>query len=454
MRLLSKSAFMYGKQCQKRLFLHYFKPQVKDPVDEEQQAIFQRGTDIGQLALQLFPGGFNAQQNEAYHSMVTVNNTKKLLKHYDVIYEAPFEANGLICAVDMLVKKQGKYYAYEVKGTNGVKPTHIADAAFQYYVLTQSGIDVAAFSIVHFNRDYVRVGEVDVKQLFTTSNITQQVIAMQTEIAMQAAQLKILLQNKVEPDILMGKQCNNPYPCNFQNYCTALMPEAEEEPEYIPSSEIVLQKSAVKSWFKQLKYPLYYLDFETVMYGVPEFDYSSPYQQIPFQFSLHVQHQLHEPTNHLFFLGNGLTDPREELLKQLIKCLGNTGSIVVWNAIFERGCLQKLAINFPNYASQIDAIIARLVDLMIPFKDESIYSEAFYGSYSLKYVLPAMVPELSYEDLDIQDGGTASAVYAGLKDLNETEREQHRSQLLPYCELDTLAMVKILERVNVLLHQY
>ncbi len=454
MRLLSKSAFMYGKQCPKRLFLHYFKPQVKDPMDEDQQAIFQRGTDIGQLALQLFPGGFNAQQNEPFHSMVTVNNTKKLLKHYDVIYEAAFEANGLICAVDMLVKRNGKYYAYEVKGTNSVKPTHLADAAFQYYVLTQSSINVAAFSIVHFNRDYVRMGAINVNQLFTATEITEQVISMQTEIDKHAAQLKILLQNKVEPDILMGNHCNNPYPCNFQNYCSALMPELEEEPAYIASEQIMLDPGAVKSWFKQLKYPLYYLDFETVMYGVPEFDYSSPYQQIPFQFSLHVQSKLNAPIHHVGFLGNGLTDPREELIKDLLQGIGNSGSIVVWNATFERSCLQKLAINFPQYAKPIEGIINRLVDLMVPFRNQSIKSEAFYGSYSIKAVLPVMIPELSYQNLEIQDGGTASTIYAALKDLDETEREKYRKQLLAYCELDTLAMLKILERVNALLRQY
>ena len=445
--ILSKSTFMYGCQCPKRLFLHKFEPSFSNPDDEQQQAIFQFGTDTGELAQELFPGGANAQGDEEWHSYKTVAVTEKLLPVHSVIYEAAFIHEGVLCAVDILVRKGKKYYAYEVKSTNSVKPQHITDAALQYHVLKNAGIDLEDFSIVHFNNEYTRIGTIDVQQLFTADSVLEQILEQQDFIEPKIAELKLILTNKVMPEIEVGKQCEKPYPCNFTDFCFKdIIVEEEIEEEVDPT--IHFDKDSVNEFIESVEYPIYYFDFETIQYGIPEFDYSNPYQQIPFQYSLHVQDAINAPLKHFEYLGDGVTDPRERLIIQLINEIGTKGSVMVWNQTFEIGCLKKLAAQFPKYETELLAIIERVVDLMVPFRKKHVNSDAFYGSYSIKNVLPVMVPELKYADLEIQEGGTASFTYGQLQNMFIEDQNIIRKQLLDYCHLDTLAMVKIWERMN------
>jgi hypothetical protein len=446
--ILSKSTFMYGRQCEKRLYLNKYKRNQCDPYDHTTLALFAQGTNVGVLAQSLFEGGANAQGEEPYASSKTAEKTAKLLPIHNVIYEAAFVHEGVLCAVDILVRKGKKYYAFEVKSTNSVKPQHVQDAALQYYVLKHSGLSIADFSVIHFNRDYVRDGDIDVKQLFSITSILDEVQQYENEIAQDIARFKNILADKDnEPQVLQGAHCHTPYDCNFQSYCAALNPIAPEKPQPNPDMHITYYKQAVSAFIKQLQYPLYFLDFETVMYGVPAFNQSSPYQQIPFQFSIHVQQSPQADLLHIAYLGDGVNDPREALLKTMIHALGVEGSIVVWNVTFERSCLQKLAVNFPKYKLNIESIINRMVDLMAPFRRKEIHSEAFYDSYSIKSILPVMVPHLRYDVLKIQDGGNASQTYANIHSLSILEQQEARQNLLEYCRLDTLAMAEILAQL-------
>lgn len=448
--LLSKSTYMYGLQCHKKFYLNKFHKDFANSEDEQTQAIFQRGTDVGELAQQLFPGGVNAQGDEEWHSDITAQRTAELLPDHDIIYEAAFIYNEVICAVDILVRRNNKYYAFEVKSTNDVREQHIEDAALQYYVLSNCKLQIADFSIVHFDREYVRVGEINVNNLFKAVSVLEKVELKQEFIGKNIADFKKLLKLKEIPEKEMGKHCNKPYPCNFSEYCLSLIPPSlEVEPELDPT--IHIDREAWNKFAEGFQYPLYFFDFETVMYGVPEFDFSRPYQQIPFQYSLHVSNVASAEAGHTEYLGDGNTDPRPDLIKKLIQDLGTSGSIITWNISFERGVLARLAIDFPEYEDKLTAIISRLVDLMPPFRPNRIvYSEAFGGSYSIKNVLPVVVPELSYGDLTIQEGGTASFQYGQMQFLEPEAREQLRKDLLDYCHLDTLAMVRIWERMDIL----
>ncbi len=205
--------------------------------------------------------------------------------------------------------------------------------------------------------------------------------------------------------------------------------------------------AALKEFKQQVEYPIYYLDFETVMYGVPEFDESSPYQQIPFQYSIHVQKEKGSAHEHFEYLGDGVNDPRPKLIRQMLQHIDNTGSVMVYNATFEKTCIKKLAERFPEYAEELLAINERMVDLMTPFRMGWVEYPGFNGSYSIKAVLPVLVPELSYKNLDIQEGLTASFTYAQLKFQDEETQAEQRKQLLDYCCLDTFAMVKIFEKI-------
>jgi hypothetical protein len=448
--LLSKTTYMYGMQCHKRFYLNRFHKNLANPEDEQSQAIFQTGTDVGLLAQNLFPGGVNAQGTEEWHSELTVKRTAELLNQVDIIYEAAFMFNGVICAVDILIRQGNTFYAFEVKATNGVKAQHTEDAALQYYVLSNNGLNLGDFSILHLNREYVRIGDLNLAELFKPTSVLSEVLEKQTFIPKNIADFKKLIYLKNIPDIEMGAHCNQPYACNFSNYCLSLIVAEEELPDEELNHEIIVDEPAWNTFKENFTYPLFFFDFETVMYGVPVFNFSRPYQNLPFQYSLHVLVNEQAQLLHHAYLGDGVQDPRPDLIMQMIRDLGTEGTILTWNMSFEKGVIAKLAIDFPEYEADLMNIYGRIVDLMNPFRPSQavVFSEAFAGSYSIKKVLPVMVPELSYQNLQIQEGGTASFMYGQMMALGEESRAQLRKDLLAYCHLDTLAMVKIWQRVE------
>jgi hypothetical protein len=444
--ILSKSTFMAGIQCQKRLYLSKFRRDLlPEEVDEQQQAIFDAGIDTGLLAQQLFPNGIDASPLTPFDYQKSVKRTQSYLMTNDVIYEACFQYEGALCAIDILVRKDDLWYAFEVKGTNSVKPQHITDAAFQYYVMTRSGLPLGDISIVHFNSSYVRRGDLDVQALFTATSVLNDVIEQQDSVKENIEVLKAMLAAKVEPEIEVGTHCTNPYECPFIDHCWKDV--AEEESEEL-STEATVDTSSLQGFVSELKYPIYYFDFETVMYGIPPYDESSPWQALPFQYSLHQQQKPQSTCTHSEYIGDGKSDPREALILKLINDLGTKGTILAWHASFEISCLKGLIRNFPQYEKPLQSIIHRMVDLKIPFSKKWIDIPACKGSASIKVVLPVFIPELSYEDLDIQEGMTASFVYSQLQYQDEATQQTQQKQLLEYCKLDTFAMVRIFEKIN------
>ena len=446
---LSKSTFMSGLQCPKRLYYQKFRRDLLPEVeDAQQQAVFDAGTNAGLLAQQLFPNGIDASPATPYDYQTSVKKTQSYLMTNNVIYEACFQYEGALCAIDILVRKDDLWYAFEVKGTNSVKPQHILDAAFQYYVMSHTGLPIGDISIVHFDGSYVRRGELDIEALFTSDSILDKVIEQQTFIEENINSLKDMLALKVEPVVEVGDHCTNPYECPFVAHCWKDVPEEEE---VILDIEPVVDTESLETFLNELKYPVYHFDFETYMQGIPPFNESSPYQPLPFQYSVHCIDKPGGKVTHTEFLGNGIDDPREDLILQLINALGRKGTVLAWHAQYERGCLNKLIENFPQYSKPLQSIVDRLVDLKIPFSKRWISIEACKGSASIKKVLPVFIPDLSYGDLDIQEGMMASFVYAQLSMQDETTQELQRNQLLEYCKLDTLAMVRILNRMYTLI---
>lgn len=447
--ILSKSTYLFGLQCIKRLYLYKKHYHLANPVEETTQAIFQTGTDVGKLAQSLFPNGINAQGDEPYHSEKTAKNTAALLASHDVIYEAAFIYNDVICAVDILLRKNNKYYAFEVKSTTKVKPQHIEDAALQYYVLSNAGIDLADFNIVVLNNEYVRQGNLNLDALFNPISVLKFLDDKQTFIAENISRLKKVIWLKSIPEVEMGSQCNSPYECSFTQYCLS-QSSIEYADEIELDNTIYVNKEAWNEFSNTLQYPLHFFDFESISYAVPQFDGSRPYQQIPFQYSLHIQKKPKAKHIHEAFLGDGISDPRPTLINQMLKDLGQKGSILVWNMSFEKTVISKMAIDFHQYADELLSLNERMVDLMDSFRPNRkvIMSEAFQGSFSLKAVLPIVAPELSYYNLNIQEGGTASFKYGQLKGMDDKEQKQVRQDLLEYCHLDTLAMIKVWEKIN------
>lgn len=434
---------MYGCQCPKRLFLHKFKFELRNPLDEKQEAVFTSGTNIGLLARALFPNGLSAEPPNPFSYHLSVAKTAKFIsQNIPVIYEAAFNFEGVMCALDILVKKNNRWYAFEVKGSTKIKDPFILDAALQYYVISNSGLPLEDISIVHLNNQYIRNGKLEIEKLFTCESVLDAALQQSEYISQSISDFKRLIADKTEPEIEVGKHCYKPYECDFTKHCW----------EHVSSKEETYKKNVDKEnlqiFLEQFNYPLYFFDFESCMSGIPEFDNSRPYQQIPFQYSLHVLNAEKAKPLHIEFLGNGIDDPREELIQHLIANTDTHGSIVVWNKSFEVTRLKELARDFPVYADQLYAIIERVVDLMVPFRSGWYRLPAFKDSYSIKAILPVMVPSLSYSKLDIQEGGMASMIYSELKNQILPIQKNQRQQLLDYCKLDTFAMIKIFQKLK------
>lgn len=442
--ILSKSTFMYGCQCPKRLWLHKYRSDLRDEIDEALQAIFQQGTDIGKLAEELFPDGVDARPKDTYTYQQSVADTAKYIAAgHTVIYEAAFQYEGLLCAVDILVQRNGKWYAYEVKSTTSVKAQHIPDAAFHYYVITKAGLPLADFSLVYLNNEYIRKGALDVQSLFATESILERIVEEQVFIDEQALLLKAVVANKKDmPTVEVGNHCFKPYDCDFQGYCYKGIEEAEDY------GEPYINQAAIAEFIDQLEYPIYHIDFESWSTAVPQYDGHWPYRQVCFQYSVHVERAPGAEPEHYEYLAEGTHCSSIDFIESLLSVLGKEGTILVYNKSFEATRLKELMREHPQHTEAIENVLERIVDLMALFRKDYRLPE-MQGSYSIKYVLPALLPELSYNHLVIGNGGDASTAFYNLsKTENETDIINTRKALLEYCKMDTWAMVKLLEKLN------
>jgi hypothetical protein len=489
--MLSKSKITRGLQCQKSLWLYKNQPELRGKISDSQQAIFDSGTNVGLLAQQKFSGGIDATDGHDWPNFECADTTKYLIGiDQKVIYEATFVFNKVLVAVDILVKnEEGSWDAYEVKSTNSAKEAHITDSAIQYYVMEGCGITLRSMSVMHFDRDYVRQGDLDIKQLFMATDITTEVRDLQADMAVIVTELEAMQKQAKCPEVEIGSHCSNPYPCDFASHCWKEVPDysvfnltrggARSWELYnrgitliadIPIEDVDIMsdnqriqhladltgephiiQEGVKSFVDQLQYPLYHFDFETMMPAIPLFDNTRTYQQLPFQYSVHIQDSVGVDPEHKEYLAatqEGVmgADPREPLILQMLQDLGTVGTILAYHASFEITQIKALARDFSAYEMPLLALLPRFIDLRKPFSMRVYYHPEFKGSTSIKYVLPALVPKLSYQDLEIQEGGTASATFLAMhKGVYDGDYEAAREHLIEYCKLDTYAMVKLLE---------
>ena len=484
---LSKSSFIRGLQCEKSLYLHKHDHNLKDLTSSSLQVIFDQGTNIGLLAQKLFPNGVDASPENNFKVIESVGKTLGFINEGNtVIYEATFLFDEVLAALDILVKDEDGWKAYEVKSSIKVSDTYIKDAAIQYYTITNSGIDLKDISIVHINNQYVKDGELDIHQLFTIESVYDQVLEFLPRIPNEVRRLKNVIKSPEVPNVDIGNHCSDPYDCDFKGTCWKHIPDYSVfnisglkkdkkfdlynqglvtldqidlgKTDLNPNQVLQVQSEVngtthidveeIRNFTNGLNYPLYFLDFETIGPAVPKYDGSRPYQQLVFQYSLHIQETLTSVIEHREYLADPTKDPRIGFIEQLIQDCGSSGDIIVYNIGVERGKLNDLIDVFPQYSNKLSGIVNRLKDLMIPFQQKWYYTPEMKGSYSIKYVLPALVPELSYNNLEIKEGGAASNTFLSM--VNETfegDVQKTRRQLLEYCELDTYAMVKILEKL-------
>jgi hypothetical protein len=457
---------------------------LRDQPSSEQKAIFNRGNKVGILAQRFFPGGLDATPSRRSDNIAAVIRTQELLAEgAEVIYEAAFQQEGVLAILDILVKKEEGWYAYEVKSSTKISQTYILDAALQYWVISNSGLPLVDFSIMIINNQYVRNGEVDIQQLFTIKSVKEAVLKNQAFIKEKIAASLQVIGSKQMPQVGIGEHCFVPYGCDFMGTCwkhvppnsvfeITGIPKAEQFNLYqagyttipeiparnaldknanihiqaLKTKKVQIDQAGINSFLSTIQYPVFFMDFESFMPAIPIYDKTKPYQHIPFQYSLHYKAAADAPLQHMEFLAEQGLDPRKFFLEHLLKHTDTAGSILVYDALMERNILNGLKKDFPEFASEIDTRLARLIDLVQPFQERYYYHPAMKNSVSIKNVLPALVPELNYSNLMISSGSIAMTAFELLQaETDMFKIVEIREQLLAYCKMDTLAMVKIFE---------
>ena len=474
---------MSGIQCHKRLWYEKNHPERKANISRSLQRKFDQGEEVGILARKCFPEGVLI---DVIDPLTSAKQTEEAIERGDTcIFEATFISNGVLVKCDILQKDTNSWKIIEVKASTVnstvkkskiVKEEYLHDLAIQKYVLTGCGLSVSKTQLMIINSKECVYP--DLSNLFSIEDATDQVNQLMDDVHNNVETFKTILAGNDEPKVLIGQQCEKPYPCPFKEYCWRDVPEKsiftipglrwnkknelieksifslEDVPTDYPLSDRqwmyvdsvqngqpMIDNPAIQRLMAELEYPIHFLDFETDDPPIPIFDGLRPYQQFPFQYSCHIMEQDGTVT-HQEYLHTDESDPRKPLLESLLNHISPRGSVVVYT-LFERGRLMDLTDTFPQHSSALKSIINRLWDQSDIFKNYYKHPD-FCGYYSLKDVLPVLVPSLRYENLDVQDGLEAQAVWnLMLNTTNEEKKSDMIKDLKAYCKLDTCAMLEI-----------
>ncbi|MDR0496930.1 MAG: DUF2779 domain-containing protein [Treponema sp.] len=493
---LSKTRYCKGIQCPKILWLDEHKPEVRDD-SVMNQRVLETGSRVGDLAM-----GYYGEYTEIPYSedkSLMIAETQKLLNtKAETICEASFSYDGNFCSVDILRVIGSDIELTEVKSSTEIKPIYYDDVAYQYYVLTSCGLNVSKVSVMCINNKYERQGNLDLNGLFIVHDCTEEVRSMQKEIIANIGRFRESVMEENEPDTDIGEQCFDPYECVYCAYCWQHIPkhsvfdisghhlrsdkkfalyrrgivsfeqllDSDEKLNATARLQVETQvynrppavdKEAIRVFLEDLSWPLYFLDFESFQEAVPPFDGLRPHMQTPFQYSLHIQNTPGADPEHREFLAEEGKDPRRAIAERLCADIPQNVCVLAYCKGYEKGRIKEIAAWLDNnreerFSTHLMNIHDNIKDLMQPFQSRAYYSRELGGSYSIKRVLPALCPnesELDYNALDlIHYGGETMTAYAELSGKSPEERQRIRSALLAYCRLDTLAMVKILEKLR------
>jgi len=488
MRNLSKSKLIAFRQCPKRLWLEIHHPELRED-SSSTQANFEVGYAVGDIARQLYDparaGVMLDAQTEGFGQVL--KRSLELLSSDQPIFEAGYAIDGALAFTDVMMpgEMEGKrvWHMVEVKSSTSVKDYHRDDTAIQAYIAHQAGVPLASIALAHIDNEFIYPGSGDYRGLLKECDLTEETVAREDEVRTWIAAAQDITELPSEPKIQTGDQCGTPFACGFYDYCLSQEPQAEHPVHWLPR----IQSSALREYIdthpalelrdtpdellndlqQRVKdctlsgatyfdasgaaaalaaqpLPAYFLDFESIQFAVPIWAGTRPYQQICFQFSVHTLDDGGKLDSRAFLDLSG-DDPSRVFAEALITACGTSGPVYVYNAGFEGARIKELAERFPEYFASLWAIKDRLVDLL-PITRTHYYHPSQKGSWSIKAVLPAVAPDLSYEALDgVQNGGMAMDAY--LEAIHpETVPERKAEigkQLLAYCGLDTFAMVRL-----------
>lgn len=487
MYVMSKSKYCKAVQCPKILWMDENMPDKAQQTASD--SILQNGVEAGELARSYF--GEYSLVKFSLNKKEMCDETENLLKQgKTVIAEASFMHGNCFCSVDILRIADGGVQLIEVKSSTEIHDIYYDDMAYQYFVLKSCGLPVKSVWNMHINNEYVRQGKLNLQQLFKLEDCTDKVLAMQAQVQERVYSFLQYLEQDTEPDKELDICCDKPYECAYKKYCHRNITEpsvfsihrlsAEKKYELyhqgiVSYDDIVKQKpklsakqyqqvyadyenqppridrEKIREFLNSLQYPLYHLDFETYQQAIPQFDGVKPYMQIPFQYSLHVQSSVNAKPEHYEFLGKEGMDTRRAVAERLCEDIPMDVCSLAYNMSFEKTVIRNLAKLFPDLSEHLMNIHDNMHDLMLPFQQQAYYCKELMGSYSIKWVLPALCSgdsKLDYHALEgIHNGSEAMSAFVDLPNHTDREIAEIRKNLLAYCRLDTLAMVKILEKL-------
>ncbi|HCC05415.1 TPA: hypothetical protein DEP58_03890 [Patescibacteria group bacterium] len=491
--ILSKSNFLLYLRHPAWLWLEKHNKSILPEVDDNTQAIFDAGNLFETYAEQLFPEGVtlgyktNGKFDGKKYWALPETTQRALEEKVPVLFQGRLEIQGITCIFDVLERNEnGTYNLYEIKSSTKAKPEHEHDLAFQTIVLESSGLSIESMFVIHVNNEYVRNGTIPPEEITDITEVTSAVRTILPQTMIDIEDAKAVMASHTMPDpsprhARLGSFAAwmeiytilQPHldPYNIYKLCSpgarrigeledggiqtiADIPDDEnltvKQRYQVQATQMgtrIIKRDEIETFLQTFQYPLYFFDYETLASVVPPFDGMRPYQQVPFQYSLHILRDPLAPLEHREFLHTENSSPVQHLVKQLKSDIGSIGSVVVWYQNFEKSCNVTLANFVPEHREFLYALNDRIVDLMIPFSEGWFVDKDFFGSASIKAVLPVLVPELSYKDLVIQGGATAqntwmSTIFGGK---NQNKKDIIMEDMRKYCTLDTLAMVKIWE---------
>ena len=492
---LSKSIYVSVWNCPKGAWINRYHPEAVT-VSGDQQARFDTGHEVGDIAQGMF-GPFvdvtaYREDGSLDKSQMIRNTQEEMARGTEVICEAAFSYEGLYCAVDLLRRDEEKdgWVIYEVKSSSHLKEYYTADVSYQKYVLEHCGVNVTGVFLVNIDSSYVLGPEgLDPLGFFRFNDLWEEASqAQQDTVPGMLETAERVLENGEEPSMDLAEACPG---CDFFGYCYRNLPERNvfdlyrlakkkmveyyhqglvsyedlEEAGVIKNKTqlrqmdfwlrdkgIHAEKESLREFLSSLSYPLYFLDFETMGLTVPIYVGTKPFEQIPFQYSLHYIEAEGGELKHKEFLAESGPDPRRAVAEAICRDIPADACVTAFHKSTECGILQKLAEQFPDLADHLNAVAANVVDLLEPFQKGWYYRKEIGGSFSIKSILPAICPddpELDYHELEgVHNGTEAMNIFPQIQYMDPEEQERTRKNLLAYCRLDTLAMVKVWEELK------
>jgi len=477
---------MLWRECPKNAWLKVHKPDIyyASELTEFEQSIIDSGIEVEEVARGLFPGGILilGRVEEALQE-----TQERLAAKAPTLFQPIFERDGFLAAVDVLEfnGKTGNCYIREIKSSTKPKEEHLYDVAFQTLLLRRVGLKVEGVSMIHLNPDYVRLGDLDLANLFAAADMTGKVDEIAQTVAREMEEARTYLLSDAEPSgpcscIYRGRsrhcstfRYSNPHvpeysvhdisrignsPKKLKEMIDAGVFALENIPTHIQLSDIqqaqvraynsgetVIKKEAIAGELGKLEFPLFFIDYETHPSAIPLFDRYSAYDDIPFQYSLHIVSSLGEEPIHKEFLHVAPKDPTELLVSSLQDNIGSIGTIIVWNKTFESGINKDIARRFPEAQGFIANFNDRIYDLKDIFSKQYYVHRNLWGKVSIKNVLPVLAPHLNYSSLDIQEGGAASVAWKKIVwgQIGEEECNRLSEALKEYCAMDSYGMYAI-----------